>query len=164
MTPGIKRMRLLHIMASTALGGAETYSTDVMLSLHREGVDQCVVLSKNAPRFHELQEAGIRLAPWVLAVPFLPLQRLFTGLLIAREKPDIVHCWNGRIERRVIDVLPVETAGIQNDWSTVQQICRVRRFIQRKKKGEWQPVKEENVSLNTSLSENDKNHAIRLDS
>ena len=89
-------MRLLHIMASTALGGAETYSTDVMLSLHREGVDQCVVLSKNAPRFHELQEAGIRLAPWVLAVPFLPLQRLFTGLLIAREKPDIVHCWMRR--------------------------------------------------------------------
>jgi hypothetical protein len=50
-------------------------------------------------------------------------------------------------------VLPVQAAGIQNNWSTVQQICRVRRYIQRKKKGEWQPVKEETVYLITSLSE-----------
>lgn len=60
---------------------------------------------------------------------------------------------HGRIERRVIDVLPVQAASIQNDWSTVQQVCRVRRFIQRKKKGEWQPIKEETVYLITSLSE-----------
>lgn len=34
----------------------------------------------------------------------------------------------------------------------MQQICRVRRFIQRKSKGKWQPETEETVYLITSLS------------
>jgi len=51
-----------------------------------------------------------------------------------------------------IDVLPVEAANIRDDWPTVQQICRVRRVIQRKKKGQWLPPKEEIVYLITSLS------------
>jgi hypothetical protein len=42
-------------------------------------------------------------------------------------------------------VLPVEAANIQNDGFTVQQVCRVRRVIQRKKKGQWLPPKEEIV-------------------
>jgi len=89
-------MRILHIMASKALGGAETYSTDVMLSLHQQKIDQCVVMAKTAPRFKELQKAGIRMAPWVLGIPFTPLQKIFTQILIKREKPDIVHCWMRR--------------------------------------------------------------------
>ena len=32
---------------------------------------------------------------------------------------------HGRIERRVIDVLPAEAAGIEREWPTVRQICRV---------------------------------------
>lgn len=43
---------------------------------------------------------------------------------------------HGRIERRTIDVLPVEAADIQRDWPTVRQICRVRRVIQRNKEGD----------------------------
>jgi hypothetical protein len=50
-------------------------------------------------------------------------------------------------------VLPVEAAGIQNEWPTVQQICRVRRIVQHKKKGQWQPPQEEVVYLITSLAE-----------
>jgi glycosyltransferase involved in cell wall biosynthesis len=89
-------MRILHIMASKALGGAETYSTDVMLSLHKMGIDQCVVMPKDAPRYLELEAAGIRMAPHVFASPFVPLQRLLTRFLIKREKPDIVHTWMRR--------------------------------------------------------------------
>jgi len=89
-------MRILHIMASSALGGAETYSTDVMLSLHQAGVNQCVVMAKKAPRFAELATAGIRMAPWVLAIPLIPVQRILTRFLINREKPDIVHTWMRR--------------------------------------------------------------------
>ncbi|MGB9154228.1 MAG: glycosyltransferase [Alphaproteobacteria bacterium] len=89
-------MRILHIMASKALGGAETYSTDVMLSLHRQGIDQCVVMPKDTPRYDELEKAGIRMAPQVLSAPFLPLQKFLTRRLIAREKPDIVHTWMRR--------------------------------------------------------------------
>ena len=89
-------MRLLHIMASNALGGAETYSTDVMLSLHRAGVDQCVVMDRAAPRFAELEKAGIRMAPQALDAPFVWLQKRRVHSLIKREKPDIVHCWMRR--------------------------------------------------------------------
>ena len=83
-------------MASKALGGAETYSTDVMLSLHAQGIDQCVAIPRNAPRYEELKKAGLRLAPWVFAVPLRFIQKILMRFLIAREKPDIVQCWMRR--------------------------------------------------------------------
>ncbi len=89
-------MKILHIMASKALGGAETYATDVMLSLQREGIEQCVVMHEDAPRFRELEQARIRLKPQVLSPAFLPLQKFRIARLIAREKPDIVQTWMRR--------------------------------------------------------------------
>ncbi|MDP9128355.1 MAG: glycosyltransferase, partial [Pseudomonadota bacterium] len=89
-------MRILHIMAGRGLGGAETYSTDVILRLHSTGIDQCVVMSKKAPRFEELRAAGLRMAPHVLAVRFGPLQKLLMKRLIGAEKPDVIHCWMRR--------------------------------------------------------------------
>jgi glycosyltransferase involved in cell wall biosynthesis len=93
-------MRILHIMASSANGGAETYSTDVMLSLHKAGVDQCVVMPQDAARYGELEKAGLRMEPSVLSPRFLPailpVQKFTTQLLIAREKPDIVQSWMRR--------------------------------------------------------------------
>jgi glycosyltransferase involved in cell wall biosynthesis len=89
-------MRILHIMASKALGGAETYAVDVMLSLHREGVDQCVVMARSAPRYDELKQAGVRMAPQPLSVPLAPLQKILMRLKIAREKPDIIQTWMRR--------------------------------------------------------------------
>jgi glycosyltransferase involved in cell wall biosynthesis len=89
-------MKILQIMASKANGGAEIYSTDVMLSLHKEGIDQCVVMAKDAPRFDELQRAGIRMAPDILSAPFGFMQRWRMKRLIAKEKPDIVQSWMRR--------------------------------------------------------------------
>ena len=45
---------------------------------------------------------------------------------------------HGRIEWRAIDVLLTEAAGIQGEWPTVRQICRIIRSRQVKKNGEWQ--------------------------
>jgi glycosyltransferase involved in cell wall biosynthesis len=89
-------MRILHIMASKANGGAETYSTDVMLSLHQQKIDQCIVMAKDAPRYKELENAGLRMAPWPLSVPTLFAQKLLVRHLIKREKPDIVQSWMRR--------------------------------------------------------------------
>lgn len=83
-------------MAGRGLGGAETYSTDVMLSFHKEGLDQCVVMAQDAPRFAELQAAGVRMAPDVLASPFRFVQRWKLRRLVQREKPDLIHCWMRR--------------------------------------------------------------------
>ena len=41
-------MRILQVMAGSGNGGAELYSTDVMLSLHELGVDQCVAMREDA--------------------------------------------------------------------------------------------------------------------
>ena len=39
-------MRILHVMASRANGGAETYSTDMMASLQAAGVEQVAVIPR----------------------------------------------------------------------------------------------------------------------
>jgi len=59
---------------------------------------------------------------------------------------------HGRIERRVIDVLPAEAAGISDEWPTVRQICRVTRLRSRRIEGKWQTPQEEIVYLVTSLT------------
>ena len=89
-------MKILQIMAGRRHGGAETYSADVILALHRAGLDQCVVMQQTAPRFAELAAAGVRMAPSPLAVPLPAWQRWRMRGLMAREKPDAVHCWMRR--------------------------------------------------------------------
>jgi glycosyltransferase involved in cell wall biosynthesis len=101
-------MRILHIMAGKGNGGAELYSTDVMLSLHEAGVEQCVVMRETAPRSPVLAAAGLRMAPEVLRSSFRPWQALQLRRLISRERPDIIHCWM----RRAASLVPA-SAGAQ---------------------------------------------------
>jgi len=89
-------MKILHIMAGRRNGGAETYCADVILSLHQAGLDQCVVMPAAAPRFAELKAAGVRCAPNVLNIALPTWQRFQVTRLMAREQPDIVHCWMRR--------------------------------------------------------------------
>jgi hypothetical protein len=49
-------------------------------------------------------------------------------------------------------VLPAAAAGIEREWPTVRQICRIKRWRQFKKNGEWQPPQHEVVHLISSLS------------
>jgi glycosyltransferase involved in cell wall biosynthesis len=105
-------MRILHIMASRGLGGAETYAVDVMLSLHKAGIDQWVVIAKNAPRYSELEAAGVKLAPYVLALPLRFLQKYRLRTLLRREQPDIVHCWM----RRGASLVPRDAAQNIIGW------------------------------------------------
>ena len=105
-------MRILHIMASRGLGGAETYATDIMLALHAEGVDQCAVVAKDAPRYGELVAAGIRTAPEVLASRFRPFQWWALRQLVKREQPDLVHCWM----RRAASLMPRWDKGPVIGW------------------------------------------------
>ena len=89
-------MRVLQIMAGSKNGGAELYSTDIMLSLHEAGLNQRIVLRPTAPRFPELAGAGLAMAPEVLRSRPLPLQRLRLRHLIRQYQPDIIHCWMRR--------------------------------------------------------------------
>jgi hypothetical protein len=69
---------------------------------------------------------------------------------------------HGRIERRLIEALPVEAAGINEEWPTVRQICRVTRWRQRKINGKWQEPKVEIVYLITSLSAEEASPQVLL--
>lgn len=105
-------MRILHIMAGRGLGGAETYSTDIMLSLHAFGVDECAVVSAQAPRFHDLVEAGVRTAPEPLSLPLRPLEKWRMRKVIEREKPDLIHCWM----RHAASLMPAWKDGPVIGW------------------------------------------------
>ncbi len=89
-------MRILQVMAGAGNGGAETYSTDMMLSLHAEGIAQCVVVPQHSIHCARLSEAGLDVDTSVLGVPFGPLRRWRMGRLIDRVKPDLIHCWMRR--------------------------------------------------------------------
>lgn len=89
-------MRVLQIMAGNKDGGAELYSTDIMLSLHEAGLDQRVVMRPTAPRFPVLEQAGLAMAPEVLNASFRAVQRLRLRRLIRNYQPDIIHCWMRR--------------------------------------------------------------------
>jgi glycosyltransferase involved in cell wall biosynthesis len=120
-------MRILQVMAGRGNGGAELYSTDVMLSLHQLGIDQCVAMREDAPRAAELAQAGLRIAP--LAAASLPLLgRISMGRLIARERPDIIHCWM----RRAASLVPsgqAATIGWFGDYEKVQNFAGCSHFV-----------------------------------
>ena len=42
-------------------------------------------------------------------------------------------------------MLPAQAAGIEQDWPGVKHICRVTRFRQGKKSGQWKELEEEAV-------------------
>jgi glycosyltransferase involved in cell wall biosynthesis len=89
-------MRILQVMASRANGGAETYSTDMIASLHAAGLQQMAVLPRASINYARLAEAGVALAGDVLDPPLGLLRRRKLAALIDAYKPDLVHCWMRR--------------------------------------------------------------------
>src|SRR5256714_247953 len=70
-------MRILHVMASRANGGAETYSADMMASLHAAGVEQVAVIPRASPTAGAGPQAdGCTWAPPADAPVLLALSRL----------------------------------------------------------------------------------------
>jgi glycosyltransferase involved in cell wall biosynthesis len=95
-------MRILHVMASRANGGAETYCADMMASLKTAGIDQVAVIPRASLHRERLAAAGVLLAAEVLDSRFGPLRRRRLAELIHAFKPDLVHCWM----RRAASLLP----------------------------------------------------------
>jgi glycosyltransferase involved in cell wall biosynthesis len=95
-------MRILHVMASRANGGAETYSTDMMASLQAVGLEQVAVLPRASIHCARLAAAGVPLAADVLDSRIGLLRRRRLAALIDSFKPDLVHCWM----RRAASLMP----------------------------------------------------------
>jgi glycosyltransferase involved in cell wall biosynthesis len=121
-------MRVLHIMAAPGNGGAELYATDLMLSLHEAGLDQCVVMREHAPRTAELKAAGLHMETTILTPNLKPLQRQKLRRLIARENPTIIQCWM----RRAASLIPITatcpTIGWFGDYEDLKHFSSCTHF------------------------------------
>lgn len=114
-------MRVLQIMAAKGNGGAELYSTDVMLSLHAAGVAQCVVMHPGAPRASELEAAGVNMATDILATRMRPMQRWRLRRLLGAYRPDIVHCWMRRAASLVAPRAAPAVIGWYGDYEEQEE-------------------------------------------
>jgi glycosyltransferase involved in cell wall biosynthesis len=121
-------MRILQVMAGKGNGGAELYSTDVMLSLHHQGIEQCVAMREDAPRAAELAQAGLRMAT-VHAASLRPAGRFAMRRLIAREKPDIIHCWMRRAASLVPANARIPIIGWFGDYEKVSNFAGCTHFV-----------------------------------
>ena len=88
--------RVLQVMAGAEHGGAETYFVDLVLALERAGLEQHVVIRRNANRAEALRAGGVE-----------PVELRFGGLFdwrtrralrreIAAFKPDVAQTWMSR--------------------------------------------------------------------
>ena len=98
-------------MAGRGLGGAETYATDIMLSLKRFKIDEICVLAPDGARTEELIKAGVKTETHALAFRFGPIQKARIKELIAQEKPDLIHCWMRRAASLVPAGLDIPVIG-----------------------------------------------------
>lgn len=114
-------MRVLQIMAGNKNGGAELYSTDIMLSLHEAGLEQRIVMRPTAPRFAELAQAGLAMAPEVLHTRWHLLQRQRLRRLVESYRPDIIHCWMRRAVSLVAPGAAPAIIGWYGDYEEQQK-------------------------------------------
>ena len=121
-------MRILHIMASRANGGAETYSTDMMASLQAAGVEQLAVLSRASIHHGRLAAAGVALASDVLDPWFGPLRRRRLAALIERFRPQLIHCWMRRAASLVPPV-PIPVIGWFGGYYDPAHFRRCTHFV-----------------------------------
>lgn len=90
-------MRVMHVMAGAAEGGAENIMLESVLALAEAGVSQFVVTRPNNTfRLESFANAGIGYATcsFSKAWPFSTQRKILRG--IERFKPDIIEYWMGR--------------------------------------------------------------------
>ncbi|MCB1784501.1 MAG: glycosyltransferase [Alphaproteobacteria bacterium] len=105
-------LRLLHIIAGAAHGGAETFCLDAICALHDAGAKQFVICRPHDNYIKALEARGI---PYK-TMSFSRLNRFLRGSAMIREtvaafKPDVVHAWMGRASSFVPKGLGVPVLG-----------------------------------------------------
>ncbi len=115
-------------MASRGLGGAETYAGDIMLSLHGAGVDQDVVMAKDAPRRAEIAAAGVRVHGNILAAPLRGMQKARLRRLVEQAKPGLIHCWMRRAASLVPEKTGIPVIGWFGGYYDPRHFARCTQF------------------------------------
>jgi glycosyltransferase involved in cell wall biosynthesis len=121
-------MRILHVMASRANGGAETYCADMLESLMAAGIDQVAVIPRASIHHDRLTGAGVRLQPEVLDNRFAPIRRRRLAALIDACKPDLIHCWMRRAAS-LMPPLPLPAIGWFGGYYDPAHFRRCGHFV-----------------------------------
>ncbi|MDP6805062.1 MAG: glycosyltransferase, partial [Rhodospirillales bacterium] len=89
-------MRVLQAMAGAAMGGAEAFFSRLVPALGRAGVEQRVVIRRNADRARGLRAADLD----VVELPFGGALDIYTPIQFKRQianfQPDVVLSWMNR--------------------------------------------------------------------
>ena len=89
-------MRILHLIAGAAHGGAETFAIDAILALKERGVEQFVLCRPHDNFLRPLREAGILYETLTFSRWKKWWEREVIRRRIKTYAPDLVHCWMTR--------------------------------------------------------------------
>ncbi len=90
-------MRIIHVMAGAAEGGAENIMLESVLALAEAGLEQCVVTRPNNPvRLEKFMQAGIRVETASFDRVLKGATRATLKTAIETFRPDVIEYWMGR--------------------------------------------------------------------
>ncbi len=90
-------MRILHALAGGAFGGAETFSTELILALANAGAEQLVLTRPHAARLARFDAGGVAYRTFGFGRIESALRgRARLRRLIAEYRPDVVQSWMSR--------------------------------------------------------------------
>lgn len=115
-------------MASRTNGGAETYCSDMIESLHQIGLDQIAVVPPASIHHDRLADTGVKLAPEVLDIKFGPWQRYKLRNVIRTFQPDIAHCWMRRAAG-LVPALDIPVIGWFGGYYDPENFTRCTTFV-----------------------------------
>lgn len=94
-------MRVLQVMAGATRGGAEAFFESLVVAIHRQGVEQRVVIRADQARAGRLQAAGLVPVQLPFRGPLEPVTPLALRWQLARFRPDVVVTWMSRASGRM---------------------------------------------------------------
>lgn len=104
-------MKILHALAGGAFGGAETFSTELILALAKAGADQLVLTRPHPERLARFDAGGV---PWRVfgfgRIEGALRGRRLIARLIAEYRPDVAQSWMSRAAS-MMPRTPVPTLG-----------------------------------------------------
>jgi len=89
-------MKILHIIAGAAHGGAETFCLDAIKSLHEQGVEQHVICRAHPDFTKALDERHIPYKTITFSRFLKPLEQRVINKAVKTYAPDLVHSWMSR--------------------------------------------------------------------
>lgn len=92
-------MSILHLLGSSANGGAETYFVDLTTALHRAGVSTTCALRRHAGRELALAQEGVVTRRLPFGGPFDLFTRLSAAAFARRTRATAVVAWMNRAAR-----------------------------------------------------------------